>query len=213
MKILITGFDPFGNETVNPSFEAVKRIKIYDEETELIIKEIPTVFKKSLKILESIIEEYKPDVVICTGQAGGSYKIAIERIGINVADAVIPDNDGDQPIDEKICEDGENAYFSNLPIKAVVEELRKNNIPASVSNTAGTYVCNNLLYGVLYLIHKKYPSMRGGFVHVPYLPEQVIDKSNTPSMSLDVITRALKIIVKTVSVTKKDIKAIGGKIY
>lgn len=213
MKILVTGFDPFGNETVNPSFEAVKRIKIHDEETELIIKEIPTVFKKSLKILESIIEEYKPDVVICTGQAGGSYKIAIERIGINVADARIPDNDGDQPIDEKICDDGENAYFSNLPIKAVVKELRKNNIPATVSNTAGTYVCNNLLYGVLYLINKKYPNMRGGFVHVPYLPEQVIDKSNTPSMSLDLITRALEIIVKTVTVTKEDIRAIGGKIY
>jgi pyroglutamyl-peptidase len=212
MKILVTGFDPFGKESVNPSYEAVKRIKNNNEDIELFIKEIPVVFGKAIDVLEDAMNDIEPDAVICIGQAGGRSDITIERVGINIDDARITDNDGNQPIDEVIYEDGENAYFSNLPIKTIVEKLREINIPASVSNTAGTYVCNNLLYGVMYLIDKKYPGVRGGFVHVPFLPEQVLDKANTPSMPLDLITKALESIVHTVAVTEMDIKVTAGKI-
>ncbi len=212
MKILVTGFDPFGKESVNPSYEAVKRIKNNNEDIELFIKEIPVVFGKAIQVLEDAMNNIEPDAVICIGQAGGRSDITIERVGINMDDARISDNDGNQPIDEVIYEDGENAYFSNLPIKTIVEKLREINIPASVSNTAGTYVCNNLLYGVMYLIDKKYPGVRGGFVHVPFLPEQVLDKANTPSMPLDLITKALESIVHTVAVTEMDIKVTAGKI-
>src|SRR6056297_1715669 len=128
MKILVTGFDPFGGEKINPSFEAVKKIKLENKDIELHIKEIPTVFKKAIKVLDQTISEVKPDVVICTGQAGGRYEITPERVGINIVDARISDNEGDQPVDEKIFEDGENAYFATLPIKAAVKNLKEEGI-------------------------------------------------------------------------------------
>jgi len=213
MKILVTGFDPFGGEKINPSFEAVKKIKLENKDIELHIKEIPTVFKKAIKVLDQTIAEVKPDVVICTGQAGGRYEITPERVGINIVDARISDNEGDQPVDEKIFEDGENAYFATLPIKAAVKNLKEEGIPASVSNTAGTFVCNHLLYGLMYLIDKKYPGVRGGFVHVPFLPEQVLDKAQKPYMSLGQMAEALSIIVETSATVKEDIKEVGGKTH
>lgn len=212
MKVLLTGFDPFGNEKVNPSFEAVKLVNLENEDIQLFKKELPTVFNKSIAVLEETIKEINPDIVICTGQAGGRFDITIERIGINIDDARIPDNEDNQPIDEKIFKDGENAYFSTLPIKSIVKELRDNHIPASVSNTAGTFVCNHILYGTMYLINKKFPNIKGGFVHVPFIPEQVIDKKNAPSMSLDVIANALRIIVEIASTTEEDIVYQSGRI-
>ncbi|MCG8514672.1 MAG: pyroglutamyl-peptidase I [Halanaerobiales bacterium] len=212
MKVLITGFDPFGNEHINPSYQAVQLLELEKKEIELVKKELPTVFARSIKVLDRTIKEVKPDIVIATGQAGGRYDISVERVAINLIDAGIPDNDGDQPLDEKIFKDGENAYFSSLPIKAIVKKLREKKIPASVSNSAGTYVCNNLFYAMLYLIDRKYPDIKGGFVHVPYLPEQVLTKRNTPCMSLNDIVTALQIIVATACTTKKDILLIDGKI-
>ncbi len=212
VKILLTGFDPFGGEGINPSYEAIKKVTINNSSIKVIKKEIPTVFKKAIEVLDETIEMEKPDIVICTGQAGGRFDISLERIGINIIDARIPDNDGDQPIDEKIFEDGQEAYFSTIPIKAIVKSLRENGIPASVSNTAGTFVCNCILYGLMYLIDKKYPTIKGGFVHVPFLPEQVIERVNAPSMSLENIARGFEIIIETVSTTEHDIKEIGGTI-
>ena len=212
MKILLTGFDPFGGESINPSYEAIKKITINSSTVEVIKKELPTVFKKAIEVLDETIESVKPDVVVCTGQAGGRFDISLERIGINIIDSRIPDNDGDQPIDEKIFEDGREAYFSTIPIKAIVKRMRENGIPASVSNTAGTFVCNCILYGAMYLIDKKYPTIKGGFVHVPFLPEQVTEKVNTPSMSLENITRALEVMIETIATTDQDIKEIGGAI-
>ena len=212
MKILLTGFDPFGGESINPSYEAIKKITINNPSIEVIKKEIPTVFKKAIEVLDETIESVKPDVVVCTGQAGGRFDISLERVGINIVDARIPDNDGDQPIDEKIFEDGQEAYFSTIPIKAIVKRMRENGIPASVSNTAGTFVCNYIFYGAMYLIDKKYPTIKGGFVHVPFLPEQVTEKVNTPSMSLENITRAFEVMIETIATTDQDIKEIGGTI-
>jgi len=211
MKVLVTGFDPFGGEKVNPAFEAVKRLEDDIAGAQIVKVEIPTVFKKSIEILDRKIEEEKPDIVICVGQAGGRFDMTIERVAINISDASIKDNEGNMPIDEKIFEDGENAYFSSLPIKSIVSNIRSEKIPASISNTAGTYVCNHIMYGLLYLIDKKYKNVRGGFIHVPYLPEQVIDKKSTPSMNVNDIVLALTAAIKTSVETQNDIKISDGK--
>ena len=182
MKVLITGFDPFGGEPINPAWEAVKRLPDNIDGVEIVKLQIPTVFKKSAKKLFENIDTVKPDVVICVGQAGGRYEFCVERVAINLDDGRIPDNEGYQPVDVKVFEDGENAYFSNLPIKAMVEEVKKAGIPAAVSNTAGTYVCNHIMYSLLYYINKNNLNIKGGFIHVPYITEQVLDKKNTPYM-------------------------------
>ncbi|MCG8540778.1 MAG: pyroglutamyl-peptidase I [Clostridia bacterium] len=213
MKILVTGFTPFGGEKINPSYEAVKQLDRQVLDARIVKAEIPTVFGKSIKNLEQLIEDERPDVVLCVGQAGGRFEISIERVAINVDDARIRDNEGNQPIDLPIYEDGRNAYFSNLPIKAIVKRIKESNIPASVSNTAGTFVCNHIMYGLLYLIDKKYPNIRGGFIHVPFFPEQVLEKRNLPSMSIQQIVRGLTCAIEAIISNKEDIKMVGGKIY
>ena len=173
MKLLLTAFDPFGGDAINPALEAVKLVADKIGRFDIVKLEVPTVFRKSIDTVAKAIEEEKPDVVLCIGQAGGRFEITPERVAINVDDARIKDNEGNQPIDIKIFEDGENAYFTTLPIKAMVEAIREANLPAAVSNTAGTFVCNHLMYGVLYTLAKKYPHIKGGFTHVPFIPAQV----------------------------------------
>ncbi len=197
MKVLVTGFEPFGKETINPSLEVIKKLDDEIMDSQIIKLKLPTVFGKSIDILENALEKEKPDIVLCIGQAGGRDKITIERVAINISDARIPDNEGNEPIDEVIFEDGDTAYFSNLPIKKMVEEMKTNNVPAAISNTAGTYVCNHIMYGLLYNIDKKYPNIKGGFIHIPYIPEQVIEKANAPSMSLDNIVKGISIAIET----------------
>ncbi|MCF6466717.1 pyroglutamyl-peptidase I [Clostridium sp. Cult2] len=203
MKVLVTGFDPFGGEKVNPAYETVKRLGNKIEGAEIVKLELPTVFRKSIRLLEEALEKEEPDIVICVGQRGGADKINVERIAINISDARIPDNEGNQPVDEPIFDDGDNAYFSKLPVKSIIEELNKNKIPAEISNSAGTYVCNHIMYGLLYNINKKYPNTIGGFIHIPFIPDQVIDKKKTPSMSLDYMVEALTIAIKVTLREKK----------
>lgn len=211
MKVLVTGFDPFGGESINPAYEAVSSLEDYILGVEIINKEIPTVFYKSIEILEKLILDEKPDIAICIGQAGGRFDISLERVAINIDDARIKDNEGNQPIDTKIFEDGENAYFSSLPIKRMAKKIREAGIPASISNTAGTFVCNHIMYGLLYLINTKYPHIRGGFLHVPYLPEQVVSKGNVPSMSLDNIKDGLRLAIEAAIEYSDDIETAEGK--
>lgn len=212
MKILLTGFDPFGNDKINPSIELVKRIDEKIDSAQIFKIEIPTVFKKSGEILEENIKKIRPDVILSIGKAGGRSAISLERIAINIDDARIFDNLGEKPIDEKIRIDGENAYFSNLPIKKIVEEIKKENIPAEISNSAGTFVCNHLMYEALYLA-KKYKNIRAGFIHIPYLPEQVINKTNIHSMDLENSLKAINIAIKTIiNYDGEDVKISGGKI-
>lgn len=213
MKVLITGFTPFGGEEINPAYEAVKNLEDMINGAQIIKKEISTVFHKSIDELDNLIEIDSPDIVICVGQAGGRFDISLERIAINIDDARIADNEGNQLIDEKIYDDGENAYFSSLPIKAMVRRIREGNIPASISNTAGTFVCNHLMYGLLYLINNKYPNIRGGFIHVPYSTEQVISKGNVPSMSIEDITKGLNFAIEAALEYREDIKSVEGKIH
>lgn len=211
-KVLITGFDPFGGESINPALEAVKKLPEEIHGVKIVKIEIPTVFKKSVEKLVEAIRAEQPDMVICVGQAGGRYDITIERVAINMDDARIPDNEGNSIIDEKIFNDGENAYFASIPIKAMVKKIQQGGIPASVSNTAGTFVCNHIMYGLLYNLNKEFKDTIGGFIHVPFIPEQVVDKRNMPSMALENITKGLKLAIEAAIETKEDIKETGGKI-
>ncbi|MCB2287548.1 pyroglutamyl-peptidase I [Clostridium algidicarnis] len=212
MKILVTGFDPFGGESINPALEAVKKISDNIDGVEIIKVEVPTVFKKSIDTLDKAIEAHNPDVVLCVGQAGGRFDITPEKVAINLDDARIKDNEGNNPIDEPIFKDGETAYFSSLPVKAIVKNIKENNIPSSVSYSAGTFVCNHIMYGLLYLIDKKYKNVKGGFIHIPFIPSQVLEKKNMPSMALEDITKGLEFALKAIIENKDDIKEIGGKI-
>lgn len=210
MKILVTGFDPFGGESINPAIETVKKLPDVIAGAEIIKLEIPTVCHKSLRIIDEAIAEYDPDVVLSIGQAGGRPDITIERVGINVDDCQMPDNEGNQIVDEPICLDGPDAYFVTVPIKAMVQRVREKNIPASVSNTAGTFVCNHVTYGVCHLLATKYSGKRSGFIHIPYLPQQVIDKKNMPSMSPDMMVEGITAAIEAVVDTREDIKVTGG---
>ena len=171
MKILLTGFDAFNGEKINPSSLILEKLDDNIDGHEIEKLMLPTSFYKVKDLIEEKVLAFKPDIIISLGQAGGRSEITVERVAINIADASISDNDGKKPIDEKIRLDGENAYFSSLPIKAIVENLRENEIPASVSNSAGTYVCNFVMYNDLYLA-EKYKDMAAGFIHVPYFPAQ-----------------------------------------
>lgn len=198
MRILVTAFDPFGGEVINPAYEAVKMLESSISGSDIIKLQIPTVFRKSTQKLEEAIEKEKPDAVICVGQAGGRSDITVERIAINIDDSRIKDNEGNMPKDEVIYHDGPSAYFSNLPIKQMVKNIQENGIPASVSNSAGTFVCNHLMYSLLYLNEKKNLGIIGGFIHVPYIPKQVVDRSNTPSMSQENISNGITYAIETV---------------
>ncbi|NEW66775.1 pyroglutamyl-peptidase I [Carnobacteriaceae bacterium zg-84] len=215
MKILVTGFDPFGGETINPAWEAVKQLPETLNGATIKKIQIPTVFHDSADVVFKEIDTFSPDVVLCIGQAGGRVGVTPERVAINVDDARIPDNNGKQPIDVCIQPDGEPAYFSTLPIKAMVNNMKKEGVPSSVSNSAGTFVCNHIMYQVLYYLSKHYPESQGGFIHVPFIPTQVVDKPTEPSMSLDDIVKGLTSSLKTIVDYhgKNDDKLVGGQTH
>ena len=211
MKIIVTGFDPFGGETINPSIECVKALPEI-EGVELIRLELPTVFKESAKRLNEVINDVKPDAVLSVGQAGGRPGITMERIAINVDDARIPDNISQQPIDEAIQLDGEAAYFTTLPIKRIVKAIREAGISAEVSNSAGTFVCNHIMYQALFAAIKADKPFKAGFMHIPFIPEQTTDK---PSLPLEESTKAVQIAIETIRdyINDEDIKVQEGAIF
>lgn len=211
MKVLITGFDPFGGESVNPAYEAVKLLPDTIAGAQIIKLEIPTVFSKSGPAVEAGIQEHQPDIVINVGQAGGRSCVTIEKVAINLADARIPDNAGEQPVDEVLQKDGENAYFATIPVKAIVQNVREHGIPCHVSYTAGMYVCNCVMYNVLYMAAKKYPNIRAGFIHVPFAAEQAVDKANGMAfMSLDMIAKSLEYAIEATVQNETDISEAMG---
>ena len=211
MKIIVTGFDPFGGETINPSIECVKALPEI-EGVELIRLELPTVFKESAKRLNEVINDVKADAVLSVGQAGGRLGITMERIAINVDDARIPDNISQQPIDEAIQLDGEAAYFTTLPIKRIVKAIREAGISAEVSNSAGTFVCNHIMYQALFAATKADKPFKAGFMHIPFIPEQTTDK---PFLPLEESTKALQIAIETIRdyLNDEDIKVQEGAIF
>lgn len=213
MKILVTGFDPFGNEKINPAIESVKRLPDVINEATIIKLEINTVAFKSLSQIEDAIKQHSPDVVLSVGQAGGRFGITVEKVAINYDDFRIPDNEGNQFIDRKIFNDGPTAYFATLPIKAMVENIKNHNIPASVSYTAGTFICNHVFYGISHLAATKYPKIKAGFIHIPFLIEQVVDKKDMPSMDLNTLVKALTHAIEAIVDNDEDITVIGGAIH
>ena len=214
MKLLLTAFDPFGGDKVNPALEAVKLVSSHVDNVEVVKAEVPTVFRKSIATVAAAIAKEKPDAVLCIGQAGGRYDITPERVAINLDDARIKDNEGNQPIDLPIYEDGAPAYFSDLPIKAMVQNIREAGLPASVSNTAGTFVCNHLMYGVLSTLAKEYPGVRGGFMHVPFILEQVVGRpAPAPSMNLQDIARGIEAAISAIGKYENDIQTAEGQTH
>ena len=195
MKILITGFDPFGGEKINPSWEAIKNANINIIGVDVFKLELPTEFIRSSLELKKMMEEIQPDAVLLFGQAGGRNNITIEKIGINYRNSLSSDNTGFAPKNEVISSEGADGYFSTLPIDLLLQKLKEANIPSSVSYSAGTFVCNSLFYSLMEYINESDAAIKGGFIHVPYIPEQVVDK-NQPSMSLDMLSLAVETLVK-----------------
>lgn len=208
--VLVTGFEPFGGETVNPSWEVVRQLDGAIIGGGLVVaRQLPCVFGESLRVLEAAIDELNPTLVLAIGQAGGRSDITVERVAINVDDARIPDNRKQQPIDRPIIADGPAAWFSTLPIKAMVAAMREAGIPASVSQTAGTFVCNHVMYGLLHkLAHSS--GARGGFIHIPYLPEQAAAHPGAPSMAAQTVRQALEIALAVGLDVETDLKIVGG---
>lgn len=213
MRILVTGFDPFGGEKINPAYEAVKRLPDRIGNAEIQKLEIPTVFGACDKVVAAFVREKRPDVVLSIGQAGGRFDVTVERVAINLVDGRIPDNEGNQPIDQPIRADGPSAYFSTLPVKAMVEAIRAKGIPASVSYTAGTYVCNYIMYCELDMAAIQFPWLRCGFIHVPYMPAQAIGKpAPVPTMSVENMEVAIEAAIGAIIASDSDIHTKEGAI-
>ena len=194
MRILYTGFTPFGGESVNPSFEALRLLPDTLAGAELMRLEIPTEFGRGAQTLRAALAEYRPEVVICVGQAGGRAAVTPELAALNHRHARIPDNAGFRPLEQPICADGPAAYFSRLPVYRIAERLRERGIPAAVSYSAGTYVCNELMYCLLREAEREYPAMVCGFIHVPYSLEQAAAQAApAPGMPLALIAEALRL--------------------
>lgn len=207
LSVLVTGFDPFGGSAVNPSWDAIHALDGRMVGGHRIIgAELPTVFGASLQRLEALMDQHQPRLVICTGQAGGRGAISLERVAINVNDARIPDNAGAKPIDVPIVPDGPAAYFATLPIKAMLQALLDAGVRAEVSQTAGTFVCNQTFYGLMHLLARpRWQGVRGGLIHVPWLPEQ-----GQPSMLLKDIVRGLELAIACALSTRDDIRKEAG---
>lgn len=183
-RLLITGFEPFGGERVNPSWQAVAALPEQVGGYALYKREIPVVFGAAAREVLALAEEIRPQVILCVGQAGGRSEVTPERFGVNLRDARIPDNAGNQPREEPVVKGAPAAYFATVPVRAMAEAIQRAGLPGAVSNTAGTYVCNDLLYTLLHRFHGT--AVRAGFLHVPYLPQQ-----GTPAMPLEDMIRAL----------------------
>jgi len=195
--VILTGFEPFGQDTINPALKVLAALR---EETipdvKLITLQLPVVFGKAYKLITDAITKEKPHLVLSIGQAGGRSAINVEKVGVNIDDARIADNAGNTPKDEVITKDGPAAYFTTIDVRGTVEKIKQAGIPAIISYSAGTYVCNNVVFGTLHFLVTTNQDIKYGFIHVPYLPEQVATKpQEIPSMSLSLIKEAIRIAI------------------
>ena len=213
-NVLVTGFGPFGGEPINPALEAIKLLegRIIGG-CRVVTRELPVTRFEAIDAIVKHIWDTDPALVLAVGQAGGRLEITPERVAINVDDYRIPDNGGFQPIDEPIVAGGPAAYWSTLPIKAMVVAMRGAGIPASVSNSAGTFVCNHLFYGLMHQLAKAGGKIRGGFVHIPYLPEQAARIGSQPSMAVETIVKGLEVALETAITHENDISVGDGRTH
>jgi pyroglutamyl-peptidase len=216
MKALVTGFEPFGGDPVNPALEMLRYLPARLGGLDLATCVLPTAFGRAREVLADALATTRPDLVLCAGLAGGRTGLSLERVAINLDDARIPDNLGQQPIDRPVVPGGPAAYFATLPIKAAVLALREAGLPAVVSNSAGTFVCNHVFYGLMHLAATRYLALRGGFLHLPYLPVQAARHADpaggAPSMALDDIVRGIAIVLETAATRREDIATAEGSI-
>jgi pyroglutamyl-peptidase len=210
MRILVTGFDPFGGEPVNPALEAIRRLPATLGPHRIECRPLPTLFHRSLEVLRDAVRTIRPDILLCIGQAGGRSELSIERVAINIDDARIADNGGAAPIDRPIVPGGPAAYFTNLPLKAMVQALGEAGIPAKLSNTAGTFVCNHVFYGAMHLVATEFPALRAGFIHIPFLPEQVARHPGQPSMAVETVVAGLLTAIEVAAGRTDDIAVADG---
>ncbi|MFJ9040204.1 pyroglutamyl-peptidase I [Streptomyces sp. NPDC102406] len=209
-RVLLTGFEPFGGESVNPSWQAAERVAAAPPDGLAVTAvQLPCVFGESLTALRSALDRVRPELVVCLGQAGGRPGVTVERVAINVDDARIPDNAGAQPVDEPVVPGGPAAYFSSLPVKACVAAVRDAGVPVALSHTAGTFVCNHVAYGLAHLLATEHPGVRGGFVHVPWAPSQVLDGS-APSLPAEVVADGVRALLATAATTTQDLRSTEG---
>ena len=210
---LITGFAPFDGETVNPSQLIAQKLDgeiIAGHRTVGAI--LPTEDATSLGTLKELLERHNPALVLALGQAGGRAEISLERIAVNLIDARIPDNAGAQPVDVAVVENAPNAYFSTLPVKAMLAGLRHAGIPAALSHSAGTFVCNQVFFGLAHLLEAR-RRMRGGFIHVPYLPEQAVRHADAPSLTLPVMIDAVRLCLQVALTAPADEHYAAGSTH
>lgn len=212
-KVLITGFEPFGGEPINPAQEVTKLLdgKVIVGH-QIIARGLPVIRHTCRELLGQMIDEINPVLVIAVGQAGGRLEMSLERVAINVDDFRIPDNSNLQTVDEPIIPEGPVGYWSTLPIKAALVAMRTAGIPASVSNTAGTYVCNHLFYGLMHHLSTNNLKAKGGFIHIPYLPEQAARLTAQPSMNLATMASGLEVLIETCLSVEVDAKISDGTI-
>lgn len=209
--ILLTGFEPFGGERVNPSREIVLALDGDVVAAHRVVGAVlPVAFASTYALLEALLEEHRPRLVLALGQAGGRGEISLERVAINLIDARIADNDGLQPIDEAVIADAPGAYFSTLPLKAMQARLRDLGIPAALSLSAGSYVCNQTFFALAHLLATRWPGVRGGFVHVPSLPEQAARQPGQPSMALETMVAGVRAALDCAVRTESDLSVAGG---
>lgn len=211
--VLLTGFEPFDQDTLNPSWEAVRLLDetLINDDVRIVARQLPCVFSQAPAHLHALIERFTPQMVIAVGLGPGRSDIALERVAINLIDARIPDNQGEQPIDVPVAAEGPTAYFSTLPIKAMVAALRAAGIPATVSHTAGTFVCNQVFYSLQHTLAGS--TVRSGFMHVPLLTEQVaLAASAQPSMSQETLVKGLRVTVSAALNTLHDVRETGGQL-
>lgn len=208
--VLLTGFEPFNGASINPAWEAVRALEGWAGAAFRVeVRQLPCVFIEARRQLGALVDELHPDLVIAVGQAGGRAEISLERVAINIDDASILDNAGLQPVDLPIVEDGPAAYFTTLPIKAMVAAMREQGLKAGVSQSAGTFVCNHVFYGLMH--HTAGKPVKAGFIHVPFLPEQAaLREDQPPSMALEDIVAALRIAVETALQVERDVAHAGG---
>ena len=209
--ILLTGFEPFGGERVNPSQRIVEALDGEIVEGHRVVGAIlPVTFATTLPAFTALLDQHRPAIAVALGQAGGRSEISLERVAVNLIDARIADNDGVQPIDETIIGDAPGAYFSSLPVKAIEARLRALGIPCATSLTAGSFVCNQAFYTLAHLIATRHPRTRGGFVHVPWLPDQAAYHRGQPSMALDVMIAGVRAALECAATTARDLRVAGG---
>lgn len=212
MKALVTGFEPFDGDWLNPSFEALRLLPPRLGALDIATAALPVVYGAALPALLEAIVATAPDIVLSVGLAGGRSELSLERVAINIDDARIPDNGGNRPIDRPVVAGGPAAYFATLPIKAAVAALREAGLPAAVSNTAGTFLCNHVFYGLMHEGGRRTISFRGGFLHVPYLPSQAARQPGAPSMALEQIVEGIEIILATAAARFDDLDVSEGAI-